>query len=87
MQEVWGALRALISIADRVQDLSAQVRDLHKENQQLRERMVRLETWVELLAQSDERANRPMGQAARLSAPLSDRYAATLPDPPIDTSI
>jgi len=47
MKEAWNALRAVINIADKVQDLSAEVRDLRKENQEMRERLVRLETIIE----------------------------------------
>jgi len=47
VRDAWAALRAVISIADSVQDLSAEVRDLRLENQNLRERVVRLETIIE----------------------------------------
>jgi len=47
LKDVWAALRAVISIADNVQGLSAEVRDLRKDNQNLRERLVRLETIIE----------------------------------------
>jgi len=47
VRDAWAALRAVISIADSVQGLSAEVRDLRKENQLIRERLVRLETIIE----------------------------------------
>jgi len=47
LRDAWAALRAVISIADSVQGLSAEVRDLRRENQDFRERLVRLETIIE----------------------------------------
>jgi len=47
MRDVWDALRAVIRITDSVQDLSAEVRDLRRENLELRERLVRLETLID----------------------------------------
>jgi len=47
VRDAWAALRAVISIADSVQELSAEVRELSKENQLIRERLVRLETIIE----------------------------------------
>jgi len=47
MRDVWDALRAVIRITDNVQDLSAEVRDLRRENLELRERLVRLETLID----------------------------------------
>lgn len=47
MKEVWDALRAVVGIADKMQELSAEVRELRRENQDLRERLVRVETIIE----------------------------------------
>jgi len=47
MRDVWDALRAVIRITDSVEALSAEVRDLRRENLELRERLVRLETLLD----------------------------------------
>lgn len=47
MKDVWEILRAVAGMADKMQDLSTEVRELRRENQALRERLVRVETILE----------------------------------------
>jgi len=70
LKEVWAALRAVISITDNVQVLSAEIRDLRKENQEIRERLVRLETIIE--EARAVRRNRPQSISSQILPKTKD---------------
>ena len=72
MKEVWDALRAVVGIADKMQDLSTEVRELRRENQALRERLVRIETIIEG-AYAASRGGGPAAAPQLPSPPTKDR--------------
>ena len=56
-KDAWETLRAVASVVDKVADLTSEVRALREENQDLRERLVRIETIIdEARHQSSQRS-------------------------------
>jgi len=47
LNDVWEALRAIIGMSGDIQRLWVEIHSLRRENQELRERLVRIETIIE----------------------------------------